>query len=239
MRINILLMHWWPFLHLISEGNTTAGTAVSTLTPINRLLPGNCCIRLWGGFLFKFQRNEVPWKHNIPVSAVFFRLKQTGTLCANKLDPDQAVITSAVNKVRPDRSKDDAGDEDKSSNQEEGNEIEHHQESQEQEEGLDATSKVTCWDNACAWSMGWRSWKIKTKHLMSTWNEWLKVYLRSFATSFSTVQKSREILWCCLWVYAEIWPCSVSRTPGWKQQEPASVAPVCNGQVTHQQLTSY
>lgn len=84
------------------------------------------------------------------MSAVFFRLKQTGTLCANKLDPDQAVITSAVNKVRPDRSKDDAGDEDKSSNQEEGNEIEHHQESQEQEEGLDATSKVTCWDNACA-----------------------------------------------------------------------------------------
>lgn len=85
MGINILLMHWWPFLHLISEGNTTAGAAVPTLTPVNRLLPGNCCIRLWGGFLFKFQRNEVPWKHNVPVSAVIFKLKQTGTLWANKL----------------------------------------------------------------------------------------------------------------------------------------------------------
>lgn len=77
------------------------------------------------------------------MSAVIFKLKQTGTLWAK-------YITSAVNKVRPDRSEDDAGDEDKSSNQEEGNEIEHHQESQEQEEGLDATSKVTCWDNVSA-----------------------------------------------------------------------------------------
>ncbi len=54
------------------------------------------------------------------------------------------VITCAVNKAGPNRPEDNAGDEDKSSNQWKGNKIEHHQEPQEQEVRLDATSKVPC-----------------------------------------------------------------------------------------------
>lgn len=54
------------------------------------------------------------------------------------------VNTRAVKKAGPNRSEDNAGDEDKSSNQQEGNKIEHHQKSKEQKVRLDTTSEIPC-----------------------------------------------------------------------------------------------
>lgn len=70
-------------------------------------------------------------------------LKWNEMLWGNKLLAEQ-VFTSDVNKAGPNRSEDNTGDEDKSSDQQEGNKIKHHQESQEQEVWLDTTSKVSC-----------------------------------------------------------------------------------------------
>lgn len=66
----------------------------------------------------------------------------------------QDVVTCIVenNKAGPNRIEDDAGDEDKSSNQQEGNKIEYHQKSQEDKVRLDTTSEVPCRDKVPALS---------------------------------------------------------------------------------------
>lgn len=63
------------------------------------------------------------------------------------------VITCAANKDGLNRTEDNAGDEDKSSNQQEGNKIEYHQKSQEQKVRLDTTSKVPCRDRVPEFSL--------------------------------------------------------------------------------------
>lgn len=65
-------------------------------------------------------------------------------MCYLQLQHMRCAFTCDVNKTTPRRSEDDARDEDKPSNQQKGDKIEHHQKSQKQEVRLDTTSKVPC-----------------------------------------------------------------------------------------------
>lgn len=65
--------------------------------------------------------------------------------------------------------------------------------------------------------------------LMSSWNS--QIYLQSVAMFSPMVWKNREILWCCLSIYAETWPSSVSTTPCWKPRAPSFADPACNEQI--------
>lgn len=53
-------------------------------------------------------------------------------------------VTGQISEVGPFRAEDNAGDQDESTNQQKGEKIEQHQESQQHKEGLDTAAKVSC-----------------------------------------------------------------------------------------------
>lgn len=136
-------------------------------------------------------------------------------LCEKKRERCWQYFTYAGSWFGPHGSEDNAGDEDKSSNQQEGDKIENDQEPKEDEIRLDTTSKVPCRvKESEVWGVSQSVFHLGSAADISD------AYLQSFARICPTERKGKETLWQCCWIYAEIWSFCVSRILRWTEQGP-------------------